>query len=557
MNQVLRINMTDVKATLTDTTFELFRLGGRALIAHVIDSEILPHSHPLGRKNKLIIAPGILAGSSAPNSGRLSIGSKSPLTGGTKESNVGGTAGHKFGRLGIKACIVEGKPTQSALYVVVIRPGKVEILPAPELTGLGNYETVDKLRQAHGEKTSILSIGPAGEMRLTAASVASTDPDGRPSRHAARGGLGAVMGAKGLKAIIIDDRGAKTREPKNKTAFREISKAFTQAIMERKATALLSQYGTVGGLAYISKIGALPTRNYSAGSFEGSSKIGGKAVAEINAARGGSFGHVCMAGCVVRCSNVMHNKQGQFMTAGFEYESAAMLGANLGIDDLDTVITLEKMCDDLGLDTMEMGASIGVAHEAGLYDFGDGSRILDLMREVAQGTVLGRVLGQGAEITARVFGISRVPTVKGQAIPAHDPRREVGTGIGYATNPQGADHTGLIIFHAEDTAEMVATSRQKQIATAAYDSVGLCQMTDPSLEVMAKLVNYFHGWEWSAEDVAEMGATVLQKELTFNNKVGLGPASDRLPDFFEEEALSPNNSRFRVPTAEIKKVLQF
>ncbi|UCF94366.1 MAG: aldehyde ferredoxin oxidoreductase, partial [Desulfobacterales bacterium] len=383
------------------------------------------------------------------------------------------------------------------------------------------------------------------------------DPEGRPSRHAARGGLGAVMGAKGVKAIVIDDAGTKAPEAHDKAAFREVSKAFTQEILERKATGLFSQYGTVGGLSYLSKIGALPTRNFTAGSFEGNAKIGGKGVAELNASRGGSFGHICMPGCVVRCSNVMHDSAGRFLTAGFEYESAAMLGANLGLDDLDVVMALEKMCDDLGLDTMEVGAAIGVAHEAGLYTFGDGSRILDLLREIGQGTVLGRVLGQGAEITARVFGISRVPTVKGQAVPAHDPRKEVGTGIGYATNPQGADHTGVIIFHAEDTAEMVATSRQKQINTAAYDSVGLCQMTDPSPEVIAKLVSSFYGWQWAVQDVNEMGTATLKKELAFNRSAGLGPATDRLPDFFEEEALAPHEGTFRVASAAIEKVLDF
>jgi aldehyde:ferredoxin oxidoreductase len=557
MNRVIRVDMNDLKTTLEDTPTELAHLGGRALISHVIYSEIPPTSHPLGKRNKLIVAPGLLAGSTAPNSGRLSIGAKSPLTGGTKEANVGGTAAQKLGRLGVKALIVGGKPAKGSVYVIKVDKNGADIIPAQELAGLGNYDTTARLHGAHGDKVAILCIGPAGEMCMTAASVASTDPEGRPSRHAARGGLGAVMGAKGVKAIVIDDAGTKAPEARDKTTFREISKAFAQEIRERKATVLFSQFGTVGGLAYLSKIGALPTRNFSAGSFEGDSKIGGKGVAELNAARGGSFGHVCMPGCVVRCSNVMHDKDGKFLTAGFEYESSAMLGANLGLDDLDTVMALEKMCDDLGLDTMEVGAAIGVAQEAGLYTFGDGARILVLMREIAQGTVLGRVLGQGAEVTARVFGISRVPTVKGQAVPAHDPRKEIGTGIGYATSPQGADHTGVIIFHAEDTAEMVTTSRQKQLTTAAYDSVGLCQMTDPSLEVMAKLLGSFYGWNWTAEDVAEMGRAALRKELAFNRNAGLGRATDRLPEFFEEEALAPHEGTFNVPTDEFEKVLKF
>jgi len=404
------------------------------------------------------------------------------------------------------------------------------------------------------KKAGIICIGPAGEMRLSAASVALTDPEGRPSRHAARGGLGAVMGAKKIKAIVIDDGAAQVRQAKDKSGFQEICRAFTKDILEHKATGLFSKYGTVGGLSYLSKIGALPTRNFSAGSFEGNAQIGGKGVAELNAARGGSFGHICMPGCVVRCSNVMHDKDGRFLTAGFEYESSAMLGANLGIDDLDAVMHLEKMCDDLGLDTMEMGAALGVACDAGILTFGDAPGALKLLEEVGKGTALGRVLGQGAAITARVFGLSRVPVVKGQAIPAHDPRKEIGTGIGYATNPQGADHTGVIIFNAENRAEMVEISRQKQMNTCAYDSMGLCQMAEPTPEVMAKLANSFYGWDWNLEDVAALGKSVLEKELAFNRDAGLGPATDKLPDFFKNEALSPHEGIFDVPDDEISKV---
>ena len=546
--------MDHLHAKTENTPIELARLGGRALSSHIINTEVPPTCHPLSKANKLICAPGLLAGSIAPNSGRLSIGAKSPLTGGIKEANVGGTAGHKLGRMGINAVIVDGMPVEESLYIIKLDKDGVDIIPCPELAGLGNYETTAKLLQTHGKKAGIICIGPAGEMRLSAASVALTDPEGRPSRHAARGGLGAVMGAKKIKAIVIDDGAAQVRQAKDKSGFQEICRAFTKDILEHKATGLFSKYGTVGGLSYLSKIGALPTRNFSAGSFEGNAQIGGKGVAELNAARGGSFGHICMPGCVVRCSNVMHDKDGRFLTAGFEYESSAMLGANLGIADLDVVMHLEKMCDDLGLDTMEMGAALGVAGDAGVLTFGDGPGALKLLEEVRKGTALGRVLGQGAAITARVFGLSRVPVVKGQAIPAHDPRKEIGTGIGYATNPQGADHTGVIIFNAENRTELVETSRQKQINTCAYDSMGLCQMAEPTPEVMAKLANSFYGWDWNLEDVTALGKSVLEQELAFNRDAGLGPATDRLPDFFKNKALSPHEGIFDVPDDDISKV---
>ena len=557
MDKVIRIDMSTLTALIEEAPPEMERLGGRGLCSHIVYTEVPPTCHPLGKKNKLIIAPGLLGGTAAPNSGRMSIGAKSPLTQGIKEANVGGVSGHKLARLGVKALVVEGEARAGGPYVVKIDRKGARITSAPELAGLGTYNTVARLRAQHGDGMGILCIGSAGEMRLAAASVACTDPDGRPSRHAARGGLGAVMGAKGLKAIVIDDAGTKLRQPLDKESFGHANREFVKEILERKATKLLMEYGTVGGLAFLSKFGSLPTRNFSTGSFEGDARIGGKGVAETNASRGGSFGHVCMPGCVVRCSNVMHDEQGRFLTAGFEFESCALLGANLGIDDLDAVMKLEKKCDDLGLDTMEIGVALGIAHDAGLLGFGDGARALELVEEIEKGSVLGRVLGQGAEVTARVFGISRVPVIKGQGIPAHDPRKQPGTGVSYATSPQGADHTGVIIFNAESTGEMIAESRKKQINTSAYDSVGLCQMAEPNPEVMAGLLSSFYGWDWRPDDVICLGRSILQKEVAFNRRAGLGPETDRLPDFMTEEPLSPSEKVFDVTEDVIRQVLEY
>jgi aldehyde:ferredoxin oxidoreductase len=554
MNKILRIDMSKPEVKEEAVCGELLELGGRALSSHILHSEVPPTCHPLGDANKLILAPGLLAGTAAPNSGRLSIGAKSPLTKGVKEANVGGTVGQKLARMGIKALVLENRPAEDTVYIVRLDQNGPSISPAPEVAGLTNYQTSAKLIEQYGDNVGIVCIGPAGEMKLAASSVAVTDPDGRPSRHAARGGLGAVMGSKNVKAVIVDDTGTEPRRPVDKETFREAVKAFTEKIMARKPTGLLAQFGTVGGLTYLSKVGAVPTRNFTAGSFEGSEKIGGKAVAALNAARGGSFGHVCMPGCVVRCSNVMHDKDGKFLTAGFEYESTAMLGANLGIDDLDTVMVLEKMCDDLGLDTMEIGVAMGVAHDAGLFSFGDGKRAIELVREIGEGTVLGRVLGQGAEVTARVFGISRVPVVKGQGIPAHDPRREIGTGIGYASSPQGADHTGLVTLNVESTGELIEIIRKKQITTSAYDSMGFCQFVEADTEIMAKLAGSFFGRQWSPDDVAAMGKAVLEKETAFNRDAGLGPATDRLPEFMSKEPLSPHQGVFDVPDEELEKI---
>ncbi|WP_459943310.1 aldehyde ferredoxin oxidoreductase N-terminal domain-containing protein, partial [Deferrisoma palaeochoriense] len=185
----------------------------------------------LGPANKLVFAPGLLGGSAAPISGRISVGGKSPLTGTIKEANAGGQAGQILARLGIRALVIEDQPADpDKRYTLELRKGSVKLVESPELKGLGNYDTVAKLVEKYGEKKiGFVTIGQAGEMGLTAASIACTDREMRPTRHAGRGGLGAVMGSKGLKAIVLDDSETQMRQPQNKEAFREASKKFAKA----------------------------------------------------------------------------------------------------------------------------------------------------------------------------------------------------------------------------------------------------------------------------------------------------------------------------------------
>jgi aldehyde:ferredoxin oxidoreductase len=187
----------------------------------IVSKEVPPLCHALGEDNKLVIAPGMLSGSTAAMSGRLSVGCKSPLTGGIKESNAGGQPSQMLGRLGYAAIVLEGKPKDGALYKILINKDGVKISSADNLKMLGNYDTVEKMKAEFGEKIAVMSIGPAGEMKLAAASIACTDMELRPTRHAGRGGVGAVMGSKGVKAIVIDDAGAKMRSPKDPEAFKD------------------------------------------------------------------------------------------------------------------------------------------------------------------------------------------------------------------------------------------------------------------------------------------------------------------------------------------------
>ena len=198
MDRILRVNMSKLKISEEKIGGDYLGLGGRGLTSMVVSKEVPPNCHPIGQHNKLVIAPGLLTGTAAANSGRLSIGAKSPLTGGIKESNVGGTAATKLARLGIAAIIVEGKPEKGKIYGLAVSKDGAKIFPADELRGLGNYALVEKLQSKYDKKVGIISIGPAGEMKMAMASIAVTSTNGTPSRHAGRGGMGAVMGSKGL-----------------------------------------------------------------------------------------------------------------------------------------------------------------------------------------------------------------------------------------------------------------------------------------------------------------------------------------------------------------------
>lgn len=545
-------------------------LGGRALTSAIVSKEVPPLCHPLGAENKLVIAPGLLSGTVAAMSGRLSVGCKSPLTGGIKEANAGGQASQTIARLGYAAIVLEGKPKDDTLYKVFINKDGVKITPDNSLKMLGNYALVDKMKAEYGDKIACVSIGPAGEMKMSAASVACTDMELRPTRHAGRGGVGAVMGAKGVKVIVLDDTGVKMREPKDPEKFKEANKAWVDGLKKHPVTGQgLPAYGTNVLTNVINEAGAYPTKNFMWGRFDTCSKISGETQAALEVERGGSATHGCHRGCIIQCSGTYLNKDGHFLTKQPEYETVWAHGGNCGIDDLDAIAMLDRLDDDYGVDTIEMGATVAVAMEAGVIKFGDAQGAINLVHEVGKGTHLGRILGNGAAVTGKVFGVERVPVVKGQSMPAYDPRGVQGIGVTYATTTMGADHTaGYAVatnimkvggyvdpLSAEGQVEL---SRNLQITTAALDSTGMClfvafaAMDQPETFVaLIDQINAFYGLNLTADDVAALGKSVLKSERDFNMRAGFTSAQDRLPDYFKKEALPPHNVVFTVKDADL------
>jgi aldehyde:ferredoxin oxidoreductase len=580
MDKILRINMGAAggpKATVTPVG-AYAGLGGRAMTSAIVSKEVPPLSHPLGEDNKLVIAPGLLSGSTAAMSGRISVGCKSPLTGGIKEANSGGQPSQVLARLGYAAIILEGKPKDGSLYKIFINKDGVKITSADKLKMLGNYDTVEKIKAEFGDKIAVMSIGPAGEMKMSAASVACTDMELRPTRHAGRGGVGAVMGSKGVKAIILDDTGMKMRSPKDPEAFKDATKRWVEGLRKHPVTGQgLPAYGTNVLTNVINEAGGYPTKNFMWGRFDGCSKISGETQAALENQRGeeGSATHGCHRGCVIRCSGTYYDKDGHYMTKQPEYETVWAHGGNCGIDDLDSIAMLDRMDDDFGLDTIEMGATIGVAMEAGLAKFGDAQAAMNLVKEVGKGTPLGRILGNGAAVTGKVFGVERIPVVKGQSMPAYDPRGVQGIGVTYATSTMGADHTAGYAVTANilgvggkvdplKPEGQVELSRNLQIATAAIDSTGMCLFVafaildqPETFQALLDTINAFSGLKLTANDVTELGKSVLKNERDFNMRAGFTSKHDRLPEFFKKEPLPPHNVTFKVTDKDLDSVFNW
>ncbi len=567
---ILRLNMTDRSYKLEAVPERYKNLGGRGLTSTILYDEVDPMCHPLGPHNKVIFAPGIITGTSAPTSARVSVGGKSPLTGGIKEANAGTGWAPALARMRIKAIVVEGEPREAGKYwMVTLRWGgdapQVEFMPADEYVGRNLYEVFPEVYARFGDKVHVAGIGLAGEFKYPNSGIVFNDMKSRPSRYAGRGGLGAVMGSKGLKFIVVDPAGAPGVEIANPELFKEGSQKMREALMTHAITKPkggLNTYGTAILVNILNEAGGLPTHNFRRGRFEGAAKVAGEAVFETNRQRTGKevYNHACSPGCIIQCSNTLYAPDGSEIASCIEYESDWAFGPDCGIDNLDKIGELVTLCNAYGLDTIETGVTLGVAMDSGLLPFGDVEGAIALLHEMGQGTPLGRLLGSGATTVGKVYGNPHVPTVKGQAMPAYEPRAVKGIGVTYATTTMGADHTAGYTIAPEilsvggKSDPLVAESakadlsRAFQSTTALIDSSGHCLfiafaiLDIPSgFQGMVDEVNAVLGTSMSSDEAVAMGAEILKRERAFNEAAGFTHQDDRLPEFMKYEPLPPHN----------------
>ncbi|NOX33574.1 MAG: aldehyde ferredoxin oxidoreductase [Deltaproteobacteria bacterium] len=575
MGKLLRVNTREKTFGFEEVAETYAGLGGRALTSKMILDEVPATCHPLGKANKLIFAPGILAGSPAADSGRLSAGAKSPLTGGIKESNAGGLVSQKLARLGIAAIVLEDKPETDNYSIIVINNDGVEILPAGDLAGKGNYAVMESMWEKYGKNVGVLSIGQAGEQCLKGASINQADMNGRPGRAHGRGGLGAVMGAKKIKAIVVNDKGAPRVEIKDPDAFKAANKKWVDMLKNHPVTGQgLPALGTAVLVNVINEAGAFPTKNFRSGRFEHAQDISGEKIAECIEQRGGITTEPCHPGCVIKCSNVYHDKEGKYLTSGFEYETIWAFGAHATIKELDDIAMLDRLCDDFGLDTIETGVALGIAMEGGMIPWGDGKAAIDLLSKVGDYAPEGKIIGNGALFTGDALGVDRVPVVKKQAFPAYDPRSCKGVGVTYATTPMGADHTAgygvtaniLGVGGTIDSLKKegnIELSQGLQVATAAIDAAGLCLFVafavldnEDGLSTIVSMINARFGLSLTPDDVLELGKSILNNEKEFNRKAGFTDIDDQLPEMFQE-TFPPHNTTWDFTLEELSGTLKF
>ncbi|MDX1613551.1 MAG: aldehyde ferredoxin oxidoreductase C-terminal domain-containing protein [Candidatus Promineifilaceae bacterium] len=560
--KILRANTATGAIVFEEVPEGWQRYGGRALVARFLLDEVPADCDPLGPHNKLIWAPGLLTGHMLSSVDRISLGGKSPLTGGVKEANAGGSTGMRMVWLGLFALIVEGDaPADGQWRILVVDREGARFEPADDLVGLGLEATGARLRQRFNDKIGVSAIGPAGERRYLTAGITHMDKDRNLTRISARGGLGAVMGSKRLKAVVLDMPRAQRPAVVDKELFKDASKRYIQALQEHPQTSeIYTNYGTAAMVNMCNTFGGMPTRNFSSGQFEEAEAISGETIKELNESRGGEIAHACMRGCIIKSSNVYAGPEGETLVTPLEYETIGLMGSNLALDDPDAIARLNAICNDMGMDTIETGAALGVAAEAGLLAFGDAAGALALMEEARQGTPAGRIIANGPAAAGKVLGVRRVPVVKGQAISAYDPRAIKGTGVTYATSPQGADHTAGLTIRSKvdhlDPEGQVALSRTAQFKMAGYDSLGACIFGGFGMDglIARDLVQGQYGWALDDDYLVQLGRETILMEREFNRRAGFSAADDRLPEWMTQEKLPPTDSVFDVPADEMDAI---
>ena len=553
--KILRINLTTGEIRKEDLPENLARkfIGGRGLASKILFDELDPKVDPLSPDNKIIFATGPLTGTPAPTGGRYMVVTKGPLTGTIASSNSGGFWGAELKMAGYDMIIVEGK-AEKPVYISIMEDD-VKIKDASHLWGLNTHETTDKLLEEFGdEKAKVACIGPAGENLVKFACVINDK-----HRAAGRTGVGAVMGSKNLKAIVV--RGKKSVKVADKDMFLSTVKTKIEKLRKDPITGEgLPKLGTKVLDNIINQNGLYPTRNFQTGVFEGTSEVSGEALVE----KGYLVKNKPCFGCPIACGRVTKLPSGR-EGEGPEYETGWAFGACCGVNDLIAITEANFLCNELGLDTISTGVTIACAME--LFEkgyipkedlkngpelrFGSSEAIVYYTEKIAHREGFGDKLAEGSYRLAKMYGHPELSmSVKGQELPAYDPRGAQGHALEYATSNRGGCHVrGYMIspeilgvpekLEPQKTEGKAMWVKNFQDLTAIIDSAGLCLFSSFALgaEDYLDLVNSDTGFNYTLEELMKCGERIWNLERLFNLKAGVSPSEDKLPDRFLKEPM--------------------
>lgn len=572
MGSILHLNLDDGRPRKEDTDDEIAHrfLGGKGLGSFLLYTMTKQGTDPLSPENPLIYLTGPLTGTIAPTGNRFAVVTKSPLTGAFLDSHCGGPFGIALKRSGYDAVVLTGRCEKPS--VVVIKDGEVEIAPADGLWGEKTAETETSLKEKLGDGTEVACIGPAGERLAPIAGIFSG------SRVAGRGGAGAVMGSKNLKAITASGNG--TIQIKDLDSFRKAAWSAHRLIRMNETTVRqLPQYGTNNILEVVNVMGGLPVRNFQQGVLGEPEDV----LAESWRKNVWVRDTACL-NCPIGCSKTAHLKSGEYagtVCEGPDYETTWALGPNCGVTDRDSIVKANEMCDRYGVDTISTGGAIGFAMEClerGLLKpedldginarFGDGRAMVQLTERIAKGEGVGKILQKGVRKSAQAFSEAKgtdefksyAMEVKGMELPAYEPRAAQGMGLGYATSDRGACHLraytagqellgyggGVDPQATEGKAQLVI---DKQNEKAVVDSVGLCFFSffAITLKEIRRMIVAATGLKFSTtQDLEKVGERVYNLTRLYNVREGLTGRDDALPERLLKEALPNGAARGQV-----------
>ena len=543
---ILRVNLTEgtIKKEALDMEAAKKFLGCRGLGVYYYTKEVEPGVDALGPKNNLIFATGALTGTMGTSTGRYEVISRAPLTGTLAASNSGGYWGPELKYAGYDMIILEGQ-SEKPVYLDIYN-SRVTLKDASDLWGLDVPKTTAAILSKSDPDTKVACIGPAGENQVLMAAIMNDE-----HRAAGRSGVGAVMGSKKLKAIAV--RGTNGVKIGDKEKFLKAVRDSRKLLFDNGVTSAgLPIYGTNVLVNILNSVGSLPTRNFRESYFETADKIGGESLTAERLHR-----NKACASCVIGCGRVAWS-EGKFAGEGEgpEYETAWSFGSDCGIDDLDLVNKANFMCNELGLDTITMGATIAAAME--LYEmgvlskeaagcelkFGNSEAVVALVEATAYRKGFGDELAEGSYRLADKYGHVEVSmTCKKQEMPAYDPRGIQGIGLNYATSNRGGCHVrGYTIspevlglpekLDQQSIKEKPVWVKAFQDLTSAVDSAGMCLFTTFALgaPAIAAQISGATGVEYTPEDIAAVGERVYNMERMYNINVGFTKADDTLPD---------------------------